>query len=105
MSDAIDTIDTSAEAVEAIAKRLKRDIDWRPGSLCEQAATALRALVAERDAALAEAARLREAHAENARLLGLLVNDLQGRIEGGKLAALAQCWERAALAKEAGDAG
>lgn len=75
-------IDTSAEAVERLAKRLKRDIDWRPESLCAEAAATLRALVGERsdarngavaasecagrmmeerDAAQAEAARLREA--------------------------------------------
>lgn len=42
-------LDTSAEAVERLAKRLKRDIDWRPGSLCEQTAATLRALRDERD--------------------------------------------------------
>ena len=96
-----DPIDTSGEAVKALAEMLV----GHPWGRVRDAAATLRALLVERDAALAEAARLREAHAENARLLGLLVNDLQGRIEGGKLAALAQCWERAALAKEAGDAG
>jgi hypothetical protein len=44
-----DTVDTSAEAVERLAKALKRDIDWRPGSLCADAAATLRALAAERD--------------------------------------------------------
>jgi len=43
-------IDTSAKAVEFLAKRLKRDIDWKPDSLCERAATTLRDLVVERDA-------------------------------------------------------
>lgn len=56
--------DTSAEAVEALAKRLKRDLDWRPGSLCERAAATLRALLAERD--LLRAAWLRAIQAENA---------------------------------------
>jgi hypothetical protein len=86
-------VDTSAEAVEAIAKRLKRDIDWRPGSLCEQAAATLRALLAERDAALAEAARLREA------LEGMLAAfEYDGATEGECNACHAA---RTALAKEA----
>jgi hypothetical protein len=40
-------------------------------------------------------------HQENARVLGFLVNELQGRIDGGKLAALCACLNRsnAAIAK------
>ena len=53
----------------------------------------------------AEIAWLREAHAENARVLGYLVNELQGRVEAGKLGALALCRGRscAALAPPAAD--
>jgi hypothetical protein len=46
----------------------------------------------------AEVERMREAHAENARLLGLVGHDLQGRVDGGKLAAINQCAYRAFLA-------
>lgn len=49
------------------------------------------------DAALGlfyENERLRGLHAENARILGFLVNELQGRIDGGKLAALSLCLDR-----------
>lgn len=42
-----------------------------------------------------EIERLRAAHAENARLLSLVAHDLTGRIEGGKLAAIMQCADRA----------
>jgi hypothetical protein len=52
--------------------------------------TAILALLDELDA-------LRAAHQQNARLLGLVIHDLVGRVEGGKLAALEQCRERAAL--------
>lgn len=50
---------------------------------------------------IAAAPDMLEAHEENVRILGFLVNELQGRIEGGKLAALAGCLDRAraALAK------
>jgi hypothetical protein len=41
------------------------------------------------------------AHEENARILRFLVNELQGRIEGGKLAALAHCLDRSADAVKA----
>jgi hypothetical protein len=90
-------VDTSAEAVEAIAKRLKRDIDWRPGSLCEQAAATLRALLAERDAAHAEVARLREA-------LEKIAAREPNAVGGGKRAIeydLMRYEARAALADEA----
>lgn len=50
------------------------------------------------DAATARAERMREAHAENARLLALVIDDLQGHVEGGKLSALMQCLERARAA-------
>ncbi len=41
------------------------------------------------------------AHSENARVLRLLVSELQGRVEGGKLAAIALCLGRSndAIAK------
>lgn len=55
----MNNIDTSAEAVERLAKRIKRDIDWRPGSLCAETAATLRALLAERDRLAAEVASLR----------------------------------------------
>jgi hypothetical protein len=42
-----------------------------------------------------------KAHEENARILRFLVNELQGRIEGGKLAALAHCLDRSADAVKA----
>lgn len=40
-------------------------------------------------------------HQENARLLALVIQDLQGRVDGSKLAALTQCLDRsrAAIAK------
>lgn len=53
---------------------------------------------------IASAPELVAAHQENARILGFLVNELQGRIEGGKLGALAGCLDRssAALSKALG---
>lgn len=47
---------------------------------------------------IAAAPDLLAAHVENARILGFLVNELQGRIEGGKLGALALCLERSIAA-------
>lgn len=51
-------------------------------------ANAAGALLAERDRLRAENERLREAHRENNRLLGLVAHDLTGRVEGGKVAAI-----------------
>lgn len=49
---------------------------------------------------------LLEAHEENARILGFLVNELQGLIPAGKLAALDKCYARSveAIAKAKGGA-
>lgn len=47
------------EDAERIAWRLKKDTDWRPGSLFEQAASAIRSLAVERDRLAAEVASLR----------------------------------------------
>ena len=46
----------------------------------------------------------REAHTENARILGYLVNELQGRVEAGKLAAVVACWNRSKAARDSIDA-
>ena len=43
---------------------------------------------------------LADDHAENARLLRLVIHDLQGRVEAGKLAALVQCADRAQAASQ-----
>lgn len=55
----------------------------------------------------AERDRMRAAHEENARVLDLLFNDLQGRVDAGKVIAIGKCAERsrAALtsAEEAGN--
>jgi hypothetical protein len=53
---------------------------------------------------IAAAPDMLAAHQENARLLSLVIHDLQGRIDGGKLAALQQCVDRsrAAIAKATG---
>lgn len=83
------TVDTSAEAVERLAKALKRDIDWRPGSLCADAAATLRALAGERDAlainlAAKEAAAqsaLDDAWADRDRLAAEVAR-LRGALEG-----------------------
>lgn len=37
-------------------------------------------------------------HQENARLLSLVIHDLQGRVEVGKIAALSQCLDRSRAA-------
>jgi hypothetical protein len=47
------------------------------------------------------APKMLAAHEENARILGFLVNELQGRVDGGKLIALAQCLARSRAAIEA----
>jgi hypothetical protein len=52
---------------------------------------------------VAEIERLRAAHAENARLLTLVVHDLRGRIDASKLFAIEMCANRAALALAGGD--
>lgn len=57
------------------------------------------------DAQLIFAARdMLSDHKENVRLLSLVIHDLQGRVEGGKLAALQQCLDRskASVAKAEG---
>jgi len=46
----------------------------------------------------AENARLREAHQENARVLGYLENELQGRVEAWNMAALSKCADRSRAA-------
>ena len=53
---------------------------------------------------IAAAPDMLDGHTENARVLRYLVNELQGRIEGGKLAALHGCLDRsdAAIAKATG---
>ena len=56
---------------------------------------------AEAITALIEA---REAHTENARILGYLVNELQGRVEAGKFAAVVACWTRSKAARDSIDA-
>ena len=53
---------------------------------------------------IAAAPDMLDVHTENARILRYLVNELQGRIEDGKLAALHGCLDRcdAAIAKATG---
>jgi hypothetical protein len=53
---------------------------------------------------MAAAEEMLEHHKENARILRLLVNELHGRIEAGKLAAVATCLGRSesAVAKATG---
>lgn len=66
---------------------------------------ALDALVAkgEADENLARVKELEDAHAENARILGFLFSELQGRVEDGKLGALGLCCERSRKALKGGD--
>lgn len=59
---------------------------------------AAKAILSTNEKLTAENARLREAHKENARLLTLVAHDLQGRVEGGKLAAIVQCADRSRAA-------
>lgn len=72
---------------------------WTSGEPIETEDQANAALIAAAPDLLAE-------HVENARILGFLWDELQGRVEAGKLAAIGNCLRRCTdvIAKAAGDA-
>lgn len=93
------------EEVERLAKRFDVNAaDWRWDEDHHAARDMLRALLAERDAALAEAARLREAgrelHAAGVAAVGAMKPSTYKR---GVLAMACQNWRAALAATEARD--
>ena len=73
----------------------ERDILWWPVRAEGEHVFVARSYQSEADARLIAAApEMLDAHNENIRLLKLLIHDLQGRVEGGKLSALITILDR-----------
>jgi len=95
----IEILRVRAKAAEARERALLETNQIQRDATVEAASLRHRLKVAE-----AERDRLREAHEENARILGYLENEMQGRVEAGKVGALSKCAarSRAALRRDEG---